>query len=285
MKRLKSTTLLPLPNNFIQNIRDYYNNINLQKDVQKRQKKVEQMIKSINIWLKFYPETFKRRFFDALNIPFAANKLHIFEEKEKKHLVKKALNNYIEKLIKSPSLKIFIGRDAFILYTVYRETVKKFEEKKNDSIFIKFSRPFLFSKSNDLNYIMLTELIHKNTISNPNFSTFYSHYSSSLDNTDIFYKRIRKKILVCLNKYNLVRKLNEYKTFQIIDSGMQGGLALPLVRVLQNEGYSGTFSLFYCFPWLKKIFKGKVYTQNINFFEQLEYDSIHLYNSYTKRRA
>jgi len=287
MKSLKLLTSPPLPHNLIQNIKDYYKKVNSKKDTHKKKREIRQMAKGIDIWLKFYPEAYKKDFFSTLNIPIITNiahTAHLFDEKRKKDSVQKEINIFVNKLIESPGFKIFIGRDAFILYDTYRKALEANKERRDDFFFLKFSRPFLFHKSNDENYITLTELIHKNTLSNKSFSPFYSHYSSSLDNTGLFYKRIRKKTLILFKKHNLIRKLNEYKKFKIIDSGMQGGLVLPLVRVLQHEGYQGSFSLFYCFPWLKNIYKGKVQTQNIETFVQLEHDSIRTYNS-IKRRA
>lgn len=267
-------TQLILPENLLRAINDFYRSKTKGK-AKPGSKELTQLGKSVDIWLKFYPPQFKQKFMRSLLLPHPRRLRYRYSVRATPLMVNE-MNAFVDKLLKQKGLKIFIGKDAYVLYEKYRIARAKAGEE-NDGCFIRYSRPFLFNKSNDNNYLTLTELIHQGNVVNMSFVSFYRKYKAALRSKGEFYKNIHKKSLSLLAKHGLIEKLNKYGSFTVIDSGMQGGLALPLRVVLEEEGYKGNVNLFFCFPWLSKPYKGKIQTHNIDTFVQLEHLSMREY--------
>lgn len=276
---------LQLPTNFIKTINRYYINV-IQKltDLKKKNDLLNNMKYTIEIWLKFFSASYKKAFMHLLHPDILLFKVQIRKLANERHLLKiieTQLDTYVKRLHKTKNPKIFIGKDAFFLYSLYKQFLIKSNLPTDNAIFLKYSRSYLFGKSNDNNYIQLTELIYNQNINN-SLKVFLKEYKSAFEH-EKFYSRVRTKTLFLLKKNGILEKLNDSGTYTIIDSGMQGGLILPLISILDHEGYKGSFSLFYSFDWLFRLYRGKAFTKNPYIFAVVEREGAKAYERHSER--
>ena len=80
-----------------------------------------------------------------------------------------------------------------------------------------------------------------------------------------------------LHDANVFKKIKPGTRILLIDSGIQGGLILPLLTYLNNLGIDTDFYLYTCVSWMNPLFKKNVFTKDISLLELLERQSVMLY--------
>ncbi|KKR33831.1 MAG: hypothetical protein UT63_C0011G0013 [Candidatus Gottesmanbacteria bacterium GW2011_GWC2_39_8] len=264
--------------NFIKTINQYFKaNTSSLRDISVQNKEITLIKKGIEIFTKFFTQEQKDDFMRKIdsNLQYLNGINHYKDTKNKEEIIG-YLDKYVCKLSLKNGLKIFIGRDAYLIYLFYKRQARK--KGNDDYSFLRYSRPYLFGNSNGEGYFKLIELLYKNKFKEDKYSQFLTNFKNNLKNENGFYENIRNKTLHMIKTEKVIQKLNQYKKFTVVDSGIQAGLALPMSIVLEEEGYKGSFSLFSCYKWVHRLFINKVFTDNLFILDKLEHESLKSFN-------
>lgn len=262
--------------NLIRTINSFYRDqVSKIKDWEEKEKQIILICKGIDVFLKFLNQSFKIQFLSRIDAAILSSLGKAQKMSRKNHL--KMFNSltsaFIKELGKSQNFKIFIGKDAYFLYGLY----KKYYLNKTDFTFIKYSRPYLFGMSNGVDYFKLVDLIYKNIMVSADFDKFIEHYTRDLKESKLYYYHIRERTTLLLRKKKMFKILKKYGSTTIIDSGAQGGLILPLMAILSEEGFKTDFLLLSCYNWLPAFIKRRAFTQDLFIFDKAEHEGIKRY--------
>lgn len=228
----------------------------------KKLEEIFQIIQGVEIFLKFFPKSFKTRFYSLLDLELR-NQYRRMSKRIPPSLLlffTSKVNAYISHLFECfPNyIKIFLSRDAYILYSSYREQIS---DPNSISIELLYNRKILLGGNNNSSYLTLTSLIYKQDILNVPLNSFITSFKDFLKKETNLHDSIRRKTHTILQRHPYLSKLKKTNKVLIIDSGAQGTLLLPLLIYFQENNINTDFSMFTCYPWIYSLYKNRVFSK------------------------
>lgn len=273
---------LTIPHNLVNALNRYYReHIAPLQDEKARTWELVLLNKGLDIFLKFLAQDFKDRFYDQLHPEIVAYK-DSFKAYEKNYQdpakMKAEVEGFSDKLSQQESLKIFIGKDAYLLYKDYAARYKD----RQDYVFVPYSRRYLFDISNGNGYFKIVNTIYDGAMQTDTIEDFIVYFKKKFREDEQLYLNVKLRTLRMLLKRRIYSKLKSYSHICIIDSGTQGGLIFPFMTVLDDEGCKDTFMLFSCFNWIYPLLKKFVYTKDLFMFHRVELEGARIYAKLSK---
>lgn len=274
---------LTIPHNLVNAVNRYYSAHVLPiNDHKTREWELVLLNKGLDVFLKFLPNDFKASFYSKLEKEIADYK-DSFKAYEKNYddpgKMDAEVAAFSHRIAKDDSLKIFIGKDAYLLYKDYAAKYKD----RQDYVFVPYSRKYLFDISNGNGYFKIVNIIYDGAMKTDNIDDFIVYFKQKFREDEQLYLNVKLRTLKMLLRKRIYRRLKSYKSICIIDSGTQGGLIFPFMTVLDDEGCNDTFMLFSCFNWIYPLLKQFVFTKDLFMFYRVEHVGAKLYAKATKK--
>lgn len=268
---------ITIPHNLVNAVNRYYReHVAPLKDEKAREWELVLLNKGLDIFLKFLTQDFKDRFYAQLEKEIVAYK-DSFKAFEKNYddpeKMQSEVAAFSDRMASQDSLKIFIGKDAYLLYKDYASKYKH----KQDYVFLPYSRKYLFDISNGNGYFQIVNIIYDGAMKTDNIDDFIVYFKKKFREDEQLYLNVKLRTLKMLLKRRIYRRLKDYKSICIIDSGTQGGLIFPFMTVLDDEGCNDTFMLFSCFNWIYPLLKKFVFSKDLFMFHRIEHAGAKLY--------
>jgi hypothetical protein len=191
------------------------------------------------------------------------------------HLLRRDIGltiNYIVKYYNDWG-KIFLSRDAYLLYIKYYALVKR-----NDAIELFYKRKNIIGDNNGPLYMQVIDSIYGAFNKSVNYSEFRKNFFSEFEKRKKLFNQIRKNSIFMLENTDVRDFIAHHKKIIVIDTGTQGGLALPLTHFLEEYRIQSDFFLYTCYPWLYSFYRNNAFTGNMKLLQLLESESAKLYS-------
>ncbi len=265
-----------LPIHMIKAINRYYNSVIQSSSGDQKKREIQLIIKSVNIFLKYLHARFKKAFWAQLDLDLRKNQKLIFKEFKTLNKInkpKEEVNNFSNYILKNyrSYYKIFLSRDAYLPYQYYLKN-----SQRDDALEVLFTRKRLLGRNNGLRYLSLVNLSYKDIFTNQDLDTFISRYMQNLKK-HVLYKTIVSNTHDILHQANVFKKVKPGTKILLIDTGIQGGLILPLYTYLKDLGFEVDFFLYTCVAWIYPFFKNNVFSKDVSFLEVIERKSVKAY--------
>lgn len=267
---------ISIPDHLVETINRYYRTHVAKLPEKERMWELVLINKGLDIFLKFLKEEIKNDFYARLD-PQVASHRRSFRRYEKNYADEtetyRLIHAFSDTLGTQKSLKIFIGKDAYVLYKDY---AAKYRERK-DYVFLPYSRKLLFDVSNGNGYFEIVNIIYEACMKTDNLDDFIAFFKKRFKENEQLYLTVKLRTLKLLLKHKTYHRLREHDSICIIDSGTQGGLIFPFMTVLDDEGFNDAFKLFSCFNWIYPMLQKHVFTKDLFIFHKVEHIGMRLY--------
>lgn len=168
--------------------------------------------------------------------------------------------------------KIFLSRDAYLLYIKYYA-----KTKKNDAIELFYKRKNIIGDNNGPLYMQVIDSIYEAFNKSKDYPKFRDNFLGAFKKQKKLFNQIRENSLRVLENPDTHDFISRHDKIVVIDTGTQGGLALPLAYFLEEYHIRSDFFLYTCYPWLYSFYKNNAFTGNMKLLQLLENESAKLY--------